>query len=511
VLAPVALVGSVSVLRSPNRAIAMFGAAALVLPISNPDWMVEHRFLTTFVPFAVALAATGLDTVLDMVDRLRGRLQFVRIATAGTAIMLSVYYAVVNVRASSELRSSHYATAVSMGQVHAVYEHMFDAPIKELGLHQPLVAIPDLGATSFELRMRILDIAGLADANIAHADRDPAQLDLYIFDEKRPDLIHAHGWWICYAQLPCLPGLSDYLVLSVRRGQTLADSGFEAVRKDLFIDNLPPGAKTTPLAGDIALVGIDGPDAVERNTVLPLDIYLTSTKTSPSSVELMIHLVRLDGTVTSTQQVSCGPSFYPCSQWTGSQRVRQRAELEAGSESGPRLVQLLARQDGGEWSVRFSRTLAVDSQLAREYAQKQVAIARQCADAANITGMERSLDLAEAAVPATGQWDSERYACAMAAARGIAGRAQVCFAVGEWEDGLQALRGADRLGGARSASSELRTLAARLLVSAAAERDPSLAYFMYRASWFANPQDAKSQRWLIKARRAFLLAGRRTR
>jgi hypothetical protein len=506
-LIPAALVGTFSLLRGPSRAIAAFGAAALVLPLFFPDWMVEHRFLVPFVPFAVALSVAGLDALLDVAGRLGGSTRKVQFALVGAAALLSVLYIAVNVRASVARRSSRYAATASMDEVRAMYGKLFEAPVGQLGLRDPLFAIPDIGATSFDLHMHILDIGGLADANIAHAGGEPEQLELYLFDERRPDLIHAHGVWLLYSQLRSLSGLSrDYVMLDSRRGPALEDNSLEAVRKDLFLDPLPSGWAATPLAGDVALVGIEGPEAVERNTALPFDVFLTSTKPGPSPVEISINVVRPDGTVAVAQQVPCGPSFYPCRDWAAGERVRERVVVTLGHESGPLALQILAREGTSEWRVRFSRTLVVDSGSANAYARQQQAIARFQAASADIAGMEHALDLAEAAAPALTKWDAERAACRVAAAHGSAERAKACIAVGDWGCADKVLKGTDRLGGARAASLELRDLAPRILTAAKKEDDPTLAYLMYRAAWFANPQDATAQRGLIEARRAYVAA-----
>lgn len=500
-LLPAILAGAVPVLRGPGRAVAAFAAAGLALPLVRPDWMVEHRFLVPFVPFAVALAAAGVDAALDLARGGRGEPR-VRLAVAAVATAASAYYLAVNARASVALRSGGYAATVSVGEVRRAYERKFEVPVKELGLRDPLIALPDLGATTFELRMRTVDLGGLADAHLAHLG-DHARLNLYLFDERRPDLVHAHGYWLAVLQLPFLPGIRDYVLFAARRGP---EDGFDVVRRDLFLGRLQAGVATTPLAGDVVLADLEGPDAAEPGAILPFDLHLGSEKAGPAPIEISLEVARADGTVVAAQPVACGPSFYGCAGWAAGERVRQRVNVAAGDASGGLVVRVRARGAGErDWRVRFSRPLIVDAGAAVEYARSQRATARLRAAAGDVAGMERALELGEAAAPGLGDWGAERAACRTVAARGIAGRAESCLATADWPCALDVLRGGDRIGGARTASPELRDLAARLLAVAKGERDPTRAYLAYRASWFANPQDPSAQRGLIEARAALPL------
>jgi hypothetical protein len=454
--------------------------------------MVEHRFLVPLVPFAVALAAAGLDAALDVADRSPRKVGLARGAVGAAAAAAALLYGFVNARASVERRASGYAGAVTMDSVRETYAHMFDAPVKELGLSRPLVALPDIGATTFDLRMTILDIAALADAQIAHA-QVAEELELYVFEERRPDLLHAHGDW-ARAIASTKRFQSDYVVFSA------TENSLEAVRKDLFVDR-HPGAMRAPLAGDIELVGLEAPSAVEPDVRLPLDLFLSSREDAPAPVELRVRLVRPDDTVASEIQVPCGPSFFPPARWARGERVRQRSSLPATTASGPLVLQVLARSPGEkEYAVRFERRVLVDRDAAREFARERQASARSLADAGEVESMHRVLDTAEAAAPTAASWISVRAACEASAARAIAERSEALRTRGPLEWLLGSIRRADRLGAARTAP-ELRELAVRLGELGAAERDPIRAYLWHRASWYANPQGGTAQRRLSEARR----------
>lgn len=505
-----ALLGVPVLLRGRAHALAMLGGAALALPLFAPDWMVEHRFLVPFVAFAVCLAAAFLDALLDMASRWKG--ERAQLAALGLAVVAALHFLVANLGASARLRASGYAGTVSVEWVRESYASTLDGPVKALGLRRPLVALPDLGATSYFLRLRLLDLGGLADATMAHAHHDLSELQLYLFDERRPDLIHAHGPWIRYAKLDRLPGLDeDYVMVAGQQGTTPDEDSFDAVRRDVFVDRLPPGAATTPLAGGVALAMLDGPEAAAPGASLPFDVYLTAPEPRGGAIELMLDGVRADGSVAFSRRLPCGPPYYRPERWKAGERVRTRVDVPVGPERGALTIRILARAAASdEWQVRSSRPLTIDQNAAEDHASVLLASARRSAASGNVLAMERALELVEAAAPGPERWSAARAMVEAEAARAIAAKAEVCLGAEDWPCVHEALRQADRLGGVRTASPELRMLASRLLAEAEREHDPRRAYLLFRASWFANPQLANVQRGLIEARRALVEEVRRS-
>ena len=79
---------------------------------------------------------------------------------------------------------------------------------------------PDMGGTLFYSTMKVYDLAGLCDREIARTLRSdhPAFLR-YVFDEVRPTFIHVHASWAEWADLSADPRLRrDYVAIAERHG-----------------------------------------------------------------------------------------------------------------------------------------------------------------------------------------------------------------------------------------------------------------------------------------------------
>jgi hypothetical protein len=384
-----------------------------------------------------------------------------------------------------------------MDEVRQWYAHMFDAPIAELGLSRPMIALPDLGATTFDLGIDVVDIAGLADANIAHANTIP-ELELYYVFERRPDLLHAHkGWAYAFPHMQTL--LNDYLPIDT------PDGSFEAVRRDLFVERAVDG-RLSLLAGDVALAGFSGPTAAEPGGVLLFDLYLAPVRQHPDPVHLELRVLRADGSIMRVQHVACGPSFYPPMGWASGERVRERVAVPAGDVPGVYTIQLLASAREEEAPhVAVSREVAIEAAAARQFAAGRLREAQLLAQAGRVNELSRELDVAAAAAPTSARWESQRAGYLSVSARAIALRASQCVDRREWMCALDTLRLADRIGAARTDSTELHALGARLLAYSSRERDTPAAYALSRGAWFANPQDPIAQRTLIEKRTAIFV------
>jgi hypothetical protein len=82
-----------------------------------------------------------------------------------------------------------------------------------LGAPESTVLIPDIGGTLYYSKLRIIDLAGLADPTIARTlGKDQAAFYDYIFDEVKPTFIHTHEYWVISAYLDGDPRFrEDYL------------------------------------------------------------------------------------------------------------------------------------------------------------------------------------------------------------------------------------------------------------------------------------------------------------
>jgi hypothetical protein len=81
-----------------------------------------------------------------------------------------------------------------------------------VGVDEPLVALPDVGAVAYATDIEIIDLAGLADAYIAKHPAGAA-FGTYLFDERQPDIIYTHGPWTQRAGLERDPRLLEGYVI----------------------------------------------------------------------------------------------------------------------------------------------------------------------------------------------------------------------------------------------------------------------------------------------------------
>lgn len=137
----------------------VMAGATLVLPWLEPDWMAGYRFTSTTALLLVVLAAVGLDRAIDA-DAFGGR------APVVVGALLAVT-AVGNVALSGRIATSGLPGAVTVDHVELRSDRMA-ALARTLGLADPLVMLPDIGAALDRTDLRILDSAGLADMQIAH-------------------------------------------------------------------------------------------------------------------------------------------------------------------------------------------------------------------------------------------------------------------------------------------------------------------------------------------------------
>lgn len=181
-----AVVVAASRWRTAVWPVLVMAATTLALPILEPDWMVGYRFASTTALLLVVLAAVGIDTARSS-DAFRGRA-----AVALTALL--VVAGVANLAIGAGIATSGLAGAVTVANVEARSDRMAALGV-ELGLDDPLVMLPDIGAALERTDLRILDSAGLADVQIAHSWSDTDARWQYAFEERRPALVHTHASW----------------------------------------------------------------------------------------------------------------------------------------------------------------------------------------------------------------------------------------------------------------------------------------------------------------------------
>lgn len=194
---PIVLVAVVCVgtaLARPSR--ARTGLVALLVPlllavlayaVLVQDWMGEYRFATPIWPLAAYATAISMAQVLPHLA-VRGR--------ATLTVLTALACVVTGVGWQQDAARFRVGPTLPVCVV-AAQAREYDGYARLLGLRDATVLLPDIGGTALVTHLRVVDLAGLADARIAeywaHSDMDG--LRNYVFTSLRPTIIHAHGAW----------------------------------------------------------------------------------------------------------------------------------------------------------------------------------------------------------------------------------------------------------------------------------------------------------------------------
>lgn len=218
------------VLSRPSR--LRTGLVALLVPLGlaivgfavlMPDWMGEQRFSTPVWPLGTLVGTLAVGAVLPtLAPRARTILVGGLVVALGTSLF-TFRSAAEQFRAAPTVPMCE--VAQRYGEVFAYYSAMLD-------VRQGSLLLPDIGGAALGGRLRIVDLAGLADYRIAQlrAAGDYEGLRDYVFDEVRPTFIHTHESWA--AGIPEDPRLARDYVPIYRASK---DSG-DWVRRDAVPD-----------------------------------------------------------------------------------------------------------------------------------------------------------------------------------------------------------------------------------------------------------------------------------
>ncbi len=196
-LLPTALIGAAALLPGRRRVLVFFTITSLVFPVYSGDWMAHFRFMYAFPALVLILALVGVDRMLKGVTTWRRKrlwLSGLSIAGAASFFLGAAAFGIANMRMSYEAEKSGYQGYVTIQEVSDAY-----APLRKialsLGAEDPHYLLPDIGGTAYLDKMRIVDLAGLADYHVSHSGLNRKALEQYLFGEKRPELVSTHGHW----------------------------------------------------------------------------------------------------------------------------------------------------------------------------------------------------------------------------------------------------------------------------------------------------------------------------
>ena len=193
VLVGVVAVGAVLIRPSRVRAaltavVVPLGLAVIAFGVLLPDWMGQFRFATPVWPLA-ALATTAAVAAVLPVLAVRGRV-VLAVATALALVLSGSSW-------EQQLSGFRAAPTVPVCLVAQVSGREFNDYADALRVPGGTVLLPDVGGSALVSRLRVVDLAGLADREIAvfWRDGDMAGLRDLVFDEVKPTFLHAHGYW----------------------------------------------------------------------------------------------------------------------------------------------------------------------------------------------------------------------------------------------------------------------------------------------------------------------------
>lgn len=223
------LVGATLAQPWPGRRAMAVLLIPLVLAISaygvlEPDWMGQYRFATPAWALGALAAAVGFWQAVPLLAA-RGR-----VLVAGTAALGLLSAGVTLAESAREFRASPTVPMCSIAQ------HMgwsFNGYAAILGLRDASLVTPDIGGTALVSDLRIIDLAGLADARIAErwstGDMESLRDDIFA---ARPEFIETHHGW------SPLTGLVDdpRLTLEYAEIRRTAPTDGVWVRRDLVAD-----------------------------------------------------------------------------------------------------------------------------------------------------------------------------------------------------------------------------------------------------------------------------------
>ncbi|MET0134869.1 MAG: hypothetical protein ABW215_14905 [Kibdelosporangium sp.] len=192
----VLLVGCLAmVMARPSRlrtgmiaALVPLGLAVVAFCVLDADWMGEYRFAT---PIWVLTAFVGSVVVVEAMSaaRIRGRVLLAAVLVLGAAFSVNQFYG----------QATAYTNAVKtpMCVVAERDGRTVNGMADVLGLRDGSVGVIDLGGMSLTSRLRVVDLAGLGNAQTADYlhDNDRPGLRDHIFNEVKPSFITFIGTW----------------------------------------------------------------------------------------------------------------------------------------------------------------------------------------------------------------------------------------------------------------------------------------------------------------------------
>jgi hypothetical protein len=228
-------------------------AAAFFVLFAGPDWMDGFRWLNmAVVPLSVLLADL-VHMASDLFPKIsikQGR-QLAFSVVAGIPLVAGVVHTI-------ELLNG---TETSPFDVHKRVQYMQTVQ-ERLHIDNVVNLEVDFGAQMWWSGDELVDMAGLMDTSVAHHAWEKDFMTEYVFTERKPHFVHAHGNWKNRAGLASIGAYTrNYIEISpYPAGRRLLHVG-NAIRRDTFVVDHWPGAneRKTRFGTRLDLEGIDIP------------------------------------------------------------------------------------------------------------------------------------------------------------------------------------------------------------------------------------------------------------
>ncbi|MCW0212410.1 MAG: hypothetical protein OJJ54_03550, partial [Pseudonocardia sp.] len=375
-LLPLGLYGAWTALRDRRLAVVVVGLAALALPLQEADWMKHSRFYATFGLLLVLLALIGLDRIVGRGGP-GGRARLVRLAAGGSVVV----FAAANIVVAGMADRSGYPQWITASEVEQRNQDIAAAG-RRAGLVDPLVLVPDIGAPSFEMNLRIVDALGLSDAQVARDLGQADLLDTYLFGERRPDLVRLH-WPHDVDAVPVdrIESLRrDYVQIPAQQDQGSPRAWIR--REDLTV---PPSTAGPALAtgGGVSYLG-STTSAVRPDQAAALDLLWTGGAGARTATAFDVTVRGTDGAVLQTFHDDLGYGWLPPTSWRDGEVLRSHVPLQ-GLPTGEYRVEVTTTDAAGTVVAGHTQTLQVGAQAAAGAATAELGAASAALDAGDWT------------------------------------------------------------------------------------------------------------------------------
>lgn len=200
--------GNGAAIRVISAGFAVIAAALAAYVVLLTDWMKELRFLTDSYPLLSVAAILGIAQLVTL-----ARSQRVRVVTA---VALAMWTLLIGPSWWDRAQQFADQPTISLCFVATTYgQHFNDAArVLDLDPRSTSVLLPDIGGVLLASDLKVFDLAGLTDREIARFMRDGGQGALadHILNQLRPTFIHIHDDWLVWSGLDGNPRLPvDYV------------------------------------------------------------------------------------------------------------------------------------------------------------------------------------------------------------------------------------------------------------------------------------------------------------